>query len=273
MKRITKWGQLYKTRNDSDSSSVLENFNGKLPMLPLEVLEEILMNVHPHQVVCVCRLVCHEWKEVVDSDSLWRERCRREGYQTCDATKLPEDWRLFYFLCKKRRNLIKNPGAEDKFNGWQIMKNGGDQWNINSGVLNNTATKYFVTSYATCMKSQLIDLEEEGYRPSLMDAFQPAIVISDWYAPRQDCGSEYEICVELLNQKKKPIRKFSPDAVIFQQWNDQKWNQMTHVFKNYGPGVRYIRFIHGGKDTQFWAGWYGIRVTNSSVEICPSVDR
>ncbi|XP_052338186.1 F-box only protein 6-like isoform X3 [Oncorhynchus keta] len=290
-------------------------------MLPLEVLEEILLNVHPHQVVCVCRLVCHEWKEVVDSDSLWRERCRREGYQTHDATKLPEDWRLFYFLCKKRRNLIKNPGAEDKFNGWQIMKNGGDQWNIESGDLNNTATKYFVTSYATCMKSQLIDLEEEGYRPSLMDAFQPAIVISDWYAPRWDCGSEYEICVELLNQKKKPIRKFSPDAVIFQQWNDQKWNQMnvvpsgvleiapkdepdlwrstiifvrswqiffffpmmsnkealslkmTHVFKNYGPGVRYIRFIHGGKDTQFWAGWYGIRVTNSSVEICPSVDR
>ncbi|XP_024240154.1 F-box only protein 6 isoform X3 [Oncorhynchus tshawytscha] len=241
MKRITKWGQLYKTRNDSDSSSVLENFNGKLPMLPLEVLEEILLNVHPHQVVCVCRLVCHEWKEVVDSDSLWRERCRREGYQTYDATKLPEDWRLFYFLCKKRRNLIKNPGAEDKFNGWQIMKNGGDQWNIESGDLNNTATKYFVTSYA--------------------------------YAPRWDCGSEYEICVELLNQKKKPIRKFSPDAVIFQQWNDQKWNQMTHVFKNYGPGVRYIRFIHGGKDTQFWAGWYGIRVTNSSVEICPSVDR
>lgn len=273
MKRITKWGQLYKTRNDSDSSSVLENFTGKLPTIPLEVLEEILLNVHPHQVVRVCRLVCHEWKEVVDSDSLWRERCRREGYQTCDATKLPEDWRLFYFLCKKRRNLIKNPGAEDKFNGWQIMKNGGDQWNIEPGDLNNTAIKYFVTSYATCMKFQLIDLEAEGYRPSFMDDFQPAIVISDWYSPRRDCGSEYEICVELLNQKKKPIRKFSPDTVIFQQWNDQKWNQMTHVFNNYGPGVRYIRFIHGGKDTQFWAGWYGIRVTNSSVEICPSVDR
>lgn len=47
--------------------------------------------------------------------------------------------------------------------------------------------------------------------------------------------------------------------------------QMTHVFQNYGPGVRYICFTHGGKDTQFWAGWYGIRVTDSCVEVCPAV--
>ena len=40
--------------------------------------------------------------------------------------------------------------------------------------------------------------------------------------------------------------------------------QMTHVFKDYGPGARFIRFTHGGSDTQFWAGWYGIRVTNST---------
>ncbi|XP_024231701.2 F-box only protein 6 isoform X1 [Oncorhynchus tshawytscha] len=263
-------------QSHSDSSLVQENFTGMLPVLPLEVLEEMLLNVPPQQVVCVCRLVCREWKEVVDSDSLWRERCRREGYQTY-VTKLPKDWRLFYFLCKKRRNLLKNPRADDKFKGWQIMENGGDKWKIESveevPLPDNTVQKYFATSYSTCRKSQLIDLEKEGYRPSFMDDFQPDIIISDWYAPRWDCGSEYEICVELLNRKKKPIKKFSPDTVVFQQWNDQKWNQMTHVFKNYGPGVRYIRFIHGGNDTQFWAGWYGIRVTNSSIEICPSVDR
>lgn len=96
----------------------------------------------------------------------------------------------------------------------------------------------------------------------------------DRYAPRWDCGSEYEICVQLLGAKKKHVLKtFRPDKVTFQQWNDQKWSQVTHVFKNYGRGVRYIRFMHGGKDTQFWAGWYGIRVTNSSVEICPAGER
>ena len=45
--------------------------------------------------------------------------------------------------------------------------------------------------------------------------------------------------------------------------------QMTHVFRNYGPGVRYVKFVHGGKDNKYWKGWYGIRVTDSCVEISP----
>ncbi len=48
---------------------------------------------------------------------------------------------------------------------------------------------------------------------------------------------------------------------------------MLHIFKNYGPGVRFIRFTHGGKDTKFWAGHYGVQVTNSSVEIYPADER
>ena len=80
----------------------------------VEILEEILLNLPPDQVVCVCRLVCRQWKEVADSESLWRERCRRERYRLRDAAKTPDDWRLFYFMCKKRRNLLKNPRAERK---------------------------------------------------------------------------------------------------------------------------------------------------------------
>lgn len=46
--------------------------------------------------------------------------------------------------------------------------------------------------------------------------------------------------------------------------------QITHTFQNYGPGVRYIRFCHGGTDGKYWKGWYGVRITESSVEICPA---
>ena len=80
----------------------------------LEILEEIFLHLPPDQVVCVCRLVCYQWKEVADSESLWRERCRREGYLLHDGSRTPQDWRLFYFLCKKRRNLLKNPRGERK---------------------------------------------------------------------------------------------------------------------------------------------------------------
>uniref|UniRef100_A0A3Q0RPH5 FBA domain-containing protein n=1 Tax=Amphilophus citrinellus TaxID=61819 RepID=A0A3Q0RPH5_AMPCI len=226
--------------------------------------EEIFINVPLQEVLCVCRLVCCQWKEVVDSGSMWRERCRREGYPICNVSET-QDWKLFYFLSKKRRNLLKN-----KMNGWIVKQNGGDGWRA-EGVMvphsNEVVKKNFVTSYM-CTKEQQIDLAKEGYSPAFMDRFQPVIKISD-YAPRWDCGCEYLIVVQLLNAKKQVVQSFTPEIISFQQWNDQQWNQMIHVFRDYGPGVRYIHFLHGGKDTQFWAGWYGIRVTDSSIEICP----
>ncbi|XP_061909277.1 F-box only protein 6-like [Entelurus aequoreus] len=256
------------------SSGPVMSSSLKFP-IPLEVLEEIFINLPPGQVVQSCRLVCRQWKDIADSQSLWRVRCKREGLHLRDVSKVPKDWRLFYFLCRKRRNLLRNPRAENKMSGWQILENSGDRWKVEDVLVphpNETVEKNFVTSYNMCRKSQLIDLGTEGYNASFMDHFQPDIKISDWYAPRWDCGCLFKIHVELLNQKKKPIQTFSPEEIYFEQWSDPKWNQITHVFQDYGPGVRYIRFIHGGKDTQFWAGWYGIRLTDSCVEICPAVD-
>ncbi|XP_035237113.1 uncharacterized protein LOC118207545 isoform X5 [Anguilla anguilla] len=259
----------------SASSSQEEGYSGMLPVLPPPVLEEVFVNVPPKEVVCVCRLVCREWKEVADSAALWREMCRRDRFRPRDITRPPTDWRLFYFLCKKRRNLIKNPSADEGYNGWQILENGGDEWSIeplSEYRPEGTATKYFVTSFHTCKKCQLIDLVKEGYSQSFMDEIQPDIVISDWYAARWDCESIYEICVELLSRNKEVIRKFCPEPVYIETPVDENWRQMTHVFRDYGRGVCFVRFCHGGKDQKYWKGWYGIRVTNSSVEICPSAD-
>ncbi|XP_051516724.1 F-box only protein 6-like isoform X2 [Myxocyprinus asiaticus] len=244
--------------------------------VPLAVVEEILLNLPAQQVISVFRLVCHEWKELVDSAAHWRERCRREDLQPCDASRPPADWQMFYFLAKKRRNLLKNPRAEEELSGWEIVWNGGSRWAAHGTRKphpDNTITKCFVTSYGLCLKRQLIDLKKEGYNLAFMDHLQPHIKISDWYIPRCDCGSQYQICVELLDQQKEVISIFQPEPVFFPQWNDEQWCEMTHVFKDYGPGVQFICFTHGGKDTQFWKGWYGIRVTNSSVEICPAAER
>ncbi|KAG1961997.1 F-box only protein [Pimephales promelas] len=248
------------------------------PDVPLAVVEEILLNLPEHQVVRACRLVCRDWKELVDSAAHWRERCRREGIRPCDASSPPEDWRRFYFTTKKkRRNMLKNPSADDDLQGWEIVQNGGDRWaaeeNRKPFPDDDTVTKCFVTSYELCLKRQLIDLTEKGYNGAFMDQQQPYIKVSDWYAPRFDCGCQYEVCVELLDEEKKIIKSFQPEKVFFQQWNDEPWCEMTYVFKDYGHGVRFIRFTHGGVDTQFWAGHYGIRVTNSSVEICPLAEK
>lgn len=262
----------------SSSSSVQNDFTQSVDSLvytaPLEILEEIFHNLPYEEVVRHCRLVCKQWKGVADSESLWRERCRREGYLSQNSSFAPNDWRQFYFLCKKRRNLLKNPKAAEQFKYWEIVSNGGNCWKIEESRAphpNEAVQKNFVTSYGMCLKSQLVDLKSEGYNASFMDQYQPAIKISDWYAARFDCACEYTLKVDLLNQKKKSIQTFEPETVYIEQWNDQQWHQMTHVFKNYGPGVRYVKFVHGGKDSQFWAGWYGVRVSDSSVEVCPEV--
>ncbi|XP_048051071.1 uncharacterized protein LOC125271131 [Megalobrama amblycephala] len=173
-----------------------------------------------------------------------------------------------------RTNLIKNPRAEDGLQGWGIVENGGDGWvtgTNNKPHPDDTVTNCFITSYGLSLKRQLIDLKKEGYSDAFMD-LQPHIRISDWYAPRADSGSEYQICVELLDQMRNPIRSFKPEKVVFKKGNDEPWRQVTHVFEDYGPGVRFIRFTHGGRDIKFWKGWFGIQVTNSSVEICPPAE-
>ncbi|KAG1961998.1 uncharacterized protein LOC120462762 isoform X2 [Pimephales promelas] len=257
--------------NSSDTCTVLP------PDVPLAVVEEILLNLPEHHVVQVCRLVCREWKELVDSAAHWRERCWREGIRPCDASRPPEDWRLFYFLTKKRRNLLKNPSADDGLQGWEIEQNGDGCWVAEENrklFPDNTVTKCFSSSPRwLCLKQQLIDLTVEGYSDAFMDQQQPHIKISDWYTPHSDYRTEYRICVELLDERKNPIRTFQPYKVFINQGGSYPWCQMTHVFKDYGPGVRFIRFTHGGKDGQFWRGCYGIRVTNSSVEICPAAER
>jgi len=39
------------------------------------------------------------------------------------------------------------------------------------------------------------------------------------------------------------------------------------VFQNYGPGVRFIRFYHGGMDTLIWAGHYGSKMSGACVKL------
>ncbi|XP_067226613.1 uncharacterized protein [Chanodichthys erythropterus] len=238
-----------------------------VPDVPLAMVEEILLNLPAHQVVRVCRLVCREWKELVDSASHWRERCEREEIQHCDASRTPEDWRLFYFLAKNPRNLLKNPRAEDGLQGWENVQNGGD-WVTEENrkpFPDNSVTKCFSTSHWLGMKQQLIDLEKEGYSAAFMDKQQPHIKISDWYTPLSHYGGHYQISVELLDQEKKAICGYRPYKVFFHQGDNYPWCPMTHIFKNYGCGVRFIRFTHGGT--------YEIRLTNSSVEICPAAER
>ncbi|XP_043917712.1 F-box only protein 6-like [Protopterus annectens] len=254
----------------------MESWTYRIPLIPNDAVTYILLYVPAAELLAVHRLVCRQWKEIIDGPTLWKKKCQWEGFIPKTIRRSPKSWKVFYVLSSLKRNLIRNPSAEENLDGWKIISNGGDKWRIEDlpgdhGTPHpeEHVNKYFVTSFGKCEKEQIIDLNAEGYCSELLDNINPAIVVTDWYAARRDCGSKYNILVQLLSGSLEVLHEFCPKTVVIEQWSDACWRKMTHTFKNYGHGVRYVRFNHAGEDTQFWKGWYGIRVTNSSVVVEP----
>ncbi|KAM9443807.1 F-box only protein 2-like [Clarias gariepinus] len=171
-------------------------------------------------------------------------------------------------------NLLKNPNGDEGLDYWQLTENGGFGWQVEEmpregeHAFNNSAvTKYFSTSYELNLKKQVIDLVAEGYNPDDLDN-QPAVTIEDWFCCRTDCGCMYQIAVSLLDANSQPLQEYKPDVVILDPDSDGcSWRKVTNTFTGYGPGLRYISFEHGGNDIKYWEGWFGARVTGSSVTI------
>nr|XP_035920933.1 F-box only protein 6 isoform X1 [Halichoerus grypus] len=248
--------------------------------LPENILLELFTHVPAHHLVLHCRPVCSLWRDLIDLVTLWKRKCLREGFVTEDWDQPVADWKIFYFLCSLRRNLLRNPCAEEGMTSWQIDSNGGDHWRVESlpgdhgtDFPDSKVKKYFVTSFGMCLKSQLVDLKAEGYWEELLDTFRPEIEVKDWFAARADCGCAYHIRVQLVSDNYIVLASFEPPPVIIDQWNNAEWTEVSHTFSDYPSGVRHILFQHGGKDTQFWAGWYGPRITNSSIIISPKMTR
>uniref|UniRef100_A0A671QYQ1 F-box domain-containing protein n=1 Tax=Sinocyclocheilus anshuiensis TaxID=1608454 RepID=A0A671QYQ1_9TELE len=129
------------------------------------VVEEILLNLPAHQVVRVCRLVCHEWKELVDSAAHWRERIQTP----------------------KRKEKFKSPRAEE-FQGWNIIQNGHNCWAAHEN------RRKFPDN-----RQQLIDLKKEGYSTAFMDQLQPHQNIRAFTQTLISCCSTFFMSLFFVN--------------------------------------------------------------------------
>ena len=52
--------------------------------------------------------------------------------------------------------------------------------------------------------------------------------VSHRYAPRWDCGSQYELEVQLLDKEKKVVDTFSYGPAVTPQWNVSQWKQVRN---------------------------------------------
>uniref|UniRef100_A0A4W6FI08 F-box protein 2 n=1 Tax=Lates calcarifer TaxID=8187 RepID=A0A4W6FI08_LATCA len=164
------------------------------------------------------------------------------------------------------RNLLKNPTGEEQLEFWELTENGGSQWKVEDmpGDCGHDFPKDGVTTYFATSFEKLV----ERVTPVNSWTAEPAITVEDWYCGRTDCGCTYLMTVCLLDENHEVIQEFKPDPVTLDpDCDDCSWKQVSHTFSGYGPGMRYITFEHGGQDTKFWDGWFGVRVTASSVTI------
>uniref|UniRef100_A0A6I8N9S0 F-box protein 6 n=1 Tax=Ornithorhynchus anatinus TaxID=9258 RepID=A0A6I8N9S0_ORNAN len=80
--------------------------------LPENILLELFSLVPARELLLRCRPVCSLWRDVIDLPSLWKRKCQREGFISDRWDRPVADWKIFYFLCSLKKNLIRNPCAE-----------------------------------------------------------------------------------------------------------------------------------------------------------------
>ncbi|PJE78690.1 hypothetical protein CI610_02359 [invertebrate metagenome] len=155
-------------------------------------------------------------------------------------------------------NLVENSSAIDGLDSWDVLSNGGSGWAVNSHGYGDSSS--FITSYQWGRKSQLIDLENQGYDVQWLDS-APQVQVSEWYKGIARSNDYYQFKIELRDENQGVIEQF--DTGI--QTASSQWQQVAHSFDNYGAGLRYIYVEHGGKDSEYWWGHYGTAIDDTTV--------
>eukprot|EP00069_Balaena_mysticetus_P003028 bmy_16334T0 len=155
------------------------------------------------------------------------------------------------------------------FRGWEV-EHGGNGWAVEKNLIlvpGAPSQTCFVTSFEWCFKRQLVDLVMEGVWQELLDSSQMEICVADWWGARENCGCIYRLRVRLLDIYENEVVKFSASPNPVLQWTERGCRQVSHVFTNFGKGIRYVSFEQYGRDTRSWVGHYGALVTHSSVRV------
>jgi len=270
--------------------------------LPLDILEEIFLRIDP-RILLPFALVCSNWYNIIHSVNFWKRRTAYIGIhlprEVLQNDNLP--WNFYHSLCLNykfvpyQKNLLVNGSGElenneDIFNdgnrneedfneawfaSWNTLSSGGNGWRLFKSIPPNTIPKevgqvtYFATSNYSCTKEQWVSLADNGVDSKTVDTFQPDINIEEFYSKSRDHGATYEMQVCLLDGCGNVVGKSFSFRDDMEEEDTDSWRKVSHTFKDYGVGVRYVKFYHGGMASgmELEDGWFGSRMTGASVSI------
>jgi len=150
------------------------------------------------------------------------------------------------------------------FKSWNVLSSGGNGWRL--FPLSQTGY-YFATSFHSCSKEQIICLAENGVSPRMMDCYQPDIEVEEYYSKHLHHGASYELNVILLNESGNVVGKSLTLRDDMTAEEDDQFRKVSNTWTDYGVGVRYVKFYHGGFAQTLEPGWHGAKMTGARVTL------
>ena len=166
---------------------------------------------------------------------------------------------------QQNQNLLVNPGCYDGgTTGWNVTSSSDDGW-IEDLTGGTDGTSCWVSSYSNTTKSEDIDLIAIGYTPTYLDQ-QPIILYAESYKGFDGGSSlsdEYQLNIYLMDDNGNVLYTYQSGVLTC----NGTWQSLKGAIRNYGTGVRKIRYEHIGNCANFWAGNYGAMIDDSHLSI------
>eukprot|EP00092_Neocalanus_flemingeri_P068822 GFUD01084215.1.p1 GENE.GFUD01084215.1~~GFUD01084215.1.p1 ORF type:complete len:306 (+),score=69.84 GFUD01084215.1:99-1016(+) len=268
--------------------------------LPSELLEEILLRIDS-RILLPLSGVCSQWSDIIYSIQFWKRKLDYLGiHLPKEVLQNPNlSWKFFYSIVLNnqgipyQKNLIVNGSGELEnekaklndgnrneedfdeswFKSWNTLSSGGQGWRLLKSLPPRSMPQevehnsYFATSNFSCTKEQFLSLTENGLDSEILDNFQPDIEIEEFYSKSENHGAIYDIQVCLLDGCGNVLGKAFSFRKNMEAEDEDSWRKVTHTFKDYGVGVRFVKYYHGGMAEDMEEGWFGVRMTGSSVKV------
>ncbi|XP_014203456.2 F-box only protein 6-like [Copidosoma floridanum] len=228
-----------------------------------------------------CHMVCRHWRYLIRNRVWYKKAELTVGQSLPLSDKIP--WTAYCFICANKpfyKNLVKNHSREEGlFKYWKVTDNGGAGWDIEcppQGVKPLPADPVFenkqfcfVTSFGRCCMEQTIDLIDEGMNEYLLGFLQPTIKVSEWFCSRPNVPAVYDCTIKLLREQKsdRTAMEVLNYTKIIEKDQMNQWFKFCHEFKDYGKGLRKIKFCHSGQDRSYSNGFRGSKMAGASVRL------
>jgi len=171
-------------------------------------------------------------------------------------------------------NLLINPSGQLGLQGWQQL-NRRMSWQVeDSGwPLNRETTTNFVSSFETCVMSQVVDLGRliPSVEATRFQTDDFSVEVSARYQARTDCPSVFRLEAIAMDRNRRTLERLQTSVL---DAPPDHWGKAKLILEHLRlEQASHVAIVITGKDRPFWNGNFGSKVADCSVRILWDRDR